>query len=317
MRLYTEPVSIAMSSKINAQCATFAANNALNSVGTPGTAITGPSTYLTAGDILIELGLPDNEELKLIVNRRMSSNFVNGTTSFFNPVPLISKQVMTGTMQSSLGYDILLDQTINTSTGPTYSGTPLVNGAQQAEGGNNATMTLNTNGWTSGACTLPVGTKFTIGSATSATVGGVNSCHPQTRVGTGRQQVFTIQQTISDTTGAINAVVAPAITPSGQYQNVDSAAVASAIITVIGATGVASLQGLLMHENAFAFITVPIHEPSAGMGAKVEQFDDPDTGLTISHIAYFDGDKGQEKHKFQALTGLGNLYREMACVVQN
>ena len=44
MRLYTNPVSIAIASKVNAAAATFAANNALNSVGTPGTAPTAIST---------------------------------------------------------------------------------------------------------------------------------------------------------------------------------------------------------------------------------------------------------------------------------
>ena len=111
-------------------------------------------------------------------------------------------------------------------------------------------------------------------------------------------------------------VVIPAITPSGQYQNVDSAAVDNAIITVIGATGVTSTQGLLLHENAFAFISVPIHEPEAGMGAKVEQFTDDETGLVISHLGYFDGDNGVEKHKFQSLVGYGAMYKEMACVIQ-
>lgn len=318
MKLYTRPAAIAMASKINALCATFAANNALNSVGTPGTAPTSVSTYLSAGDILVEQGLPDNEDLKLIVNRRMSSAFVNATTGFFNPTAKIGTQYNKGRMENAFGYEVSLDQTINTHTNGTFAGTPLCNSAtaQQAEGGNNATMSLITDGWSSGATSLKVGDKFTLGSATSATVGGVNSVHPQTRQSTGRQQVFTVQADISDTTGAITMVIAPAITPSGQYQNVDTAAVDNAIITVIGATGVAAQQGLLLHENAFAFVTVPIHEPEAGMGAKVEQFDDPDTGLTISHVAYFDGDTGEERHKFQSLVGVGNLYREMCCVIQ-
>jgi hypothetical protein len=174
-------------------------------------------------------------------------------------------------------------------------------------------MTLTISGITG---TLQPGDKFVIGSATSATVGGVNSVYPQgVRQGTGRQQTFTVMQTSAANPTTI--VVAPAITPSGQYQNVDTAPVDQAIITMIGTTGGVGLQGLLLHENAFAFVSVPIHEPDAGMGAKVEQFADEELNdLTLSHIAYYDGDKALEKHKFQCLIGFGNLYREMAVVIQ-
>jgi len=320
MRLYVDPVTDALANKINAQAATWAANNALNSVGTPGTKPTGPLTYLTAGDVLVELGLPSQrtEKLTCVVNRAMSSAFVNGTTSFFNPQGLISKQIMSGQMQSSLGYEILLDQTINQHVNGVFGGTPLVNaGSQQADGGNNATQTLITDGWTSGGTSLKLGDKFTIGSAASATVGGVESVHPQTRLTTGRQQVFTVQADISDTTGAISMVIAPAITPYGQYQNVNIAPVDNAIITMIGTSGGTATQGLLFDENAFAFVTVPINEPDPGMGAKVKNYVDDETGLVISHVAYYDGDAGMEKHKFQALVGYGNLYRELACVIQS
>lgn len=315
-KLYTRPAAIAMASKINAGAATWAANNALNSVGTPGTAPTDETAYLRAGDILVELGLPQGEETTLIINRRMSSAFVTGSKGLYNPQSLIGTQWERGEVsKNQLGTRILLDQTINTRTNGTFSGTILTNSTgttQQAEGGNNAQMSLIIDGITG---TLQPGDRFTIGSDTSATVGGVNSVHPQTRQSTGRQQTFTVMQTSAANPTSI--VVAPAITPSGQYQNVDSAAVDNAIITFIGTTGLTGIQqGLLMHENAFAFITVPINEPDGGMGVKVEQFTDPETKVTISHLAYFDGDPALEKHKIQALVGYGNLYRELAVVIQ-
>ena len=313
MRIYTRPTSIAMSSKINANGATFAANNAFNSVGTPGTPPADEQSYLAASDILAELGLPPNEPTTLLINRRFSSKYITGTKSLFNPGGMIGGQLKSGIMaEDQLGTRVVIDQTINVRTNGTFSGSIIVNGAQQAEGGNNATMTLTISGITG---TLLAGDKFTIGSSGSATVGGCNSVHPQTRVSTGRQQVFTVMQ--DSAANPTTVVIAPAITPSGQYQNVDIAAPASGIITLIGTTGLTGIQqGILMHENAFAFITVPIHEPESGMGAKVEQFTDDKTGVTISHLGYFDGDNGIEKHKFQALTGYGRLYGEMACVIQ-
>lgn len=318
MRIYVNPVVATLAANINSGAATFMANNALNAVGTPGTAPTGPLTYLTAGDTLVEQGLPegDTSVLTCVVNRRMSSAFVNGTTGFYNPQGLISRQINSGEMQNSLGYEILLDQTINTHVNGTFSGTPVVKGANQtAEGGNNATMSLITDGWGSGATSLKLGDRFVIGSDVSATVGGVETVFPTTRISNGRQQVFTVQADISDTSGDITMVVAPAITPSGQYQNVNSAPVDNAIITMIGTTGQSFNQGLLFSENACAFISVPINEPEPGMGAKVTNFTDDETGLTISHVAYFDGDSGQERHKFQCLIGYAKLYGELACVI--
>lgn len=320
MKLYTRPVGISLASKINNRSALFAANNALNSVGTGGTAPTSEASYLAAGDILCELGLPDGEELNLFINRKMSTAYVSGVKANFNPTPTLSKQWMKGQMQDQLGYNVIRDQTIAVRTHGTFAGTPLLNAAvaQQAEGGNNATMTLVTDGWNSGAASLKIGDRFTIGSATSATVGGVNSVHPQTRQSTGRQQVFTIQADISDTTGAMSPVIAPAITPSGQYQNVDSAGVDNAIITIVsGTTGQTNIvQGLLMHEMAFGFISVPMWNPPANGVIAAEVITDPDTGLSMNMLKYLDGDQREEKTRFDCLWDNCNLYREMACVIQ-
>lgn len=317
MELYTKPVAISMASKINAGAATYAADNCLSSVGTPGTAPTSEATYLAAGDILCELGLPEGEELNLIVNRRMSTAFVSGVKTLFNPTGTISKQWNQGYMVDSLGYRVFRDQTINTHTVGTYSGTPLVNGANQtAEGGNNANMTLNTDGWTSSACTLNQGDAFVIGNATVAAGVGVMSVQPNTRVSTGRQQTFRVVTTISDTTGTINMVVQPAITISGQYQNVDSAPVDNAIITMVGTTGAVAQQGLLMHRNAFAFVSVPLAAPMPNGVEAVESETDPDTGLSIRYVRYFDGDQSAHKNRFDSLIGYGSLYKEMGVVVQ-
>lgn len=313
--LYAKPAAKDLASLINAEAATFCADNAMNSAGTPGTAPTDDQTYLTAGDLIVAQGLPENEDLTAIVNRRMSSAFVHGTKSLFNPTGIIGKQWTDGEIQPSLGYKIVLDQTINTHTVGTFAGTPLVNlGNQTADGGNNATMTLNTDGWTT--TTLNRGDKFVIGSATSATVGGVNSVHPRTRKDTGYQQQFTVVNTITDTAGALALVVYPAITVSGTYQNVTGAAVDNAIITMIGATGVSAQQGLLMHKTAFAFVSVPIAGPDKGMGAVVANDTDEETGISIQLVKAYDFIESREINKMLVLYDFASMYRELACVIQ-
>ncbi len=313
MELYTDPTGISLASKINARGATFAANNALSAVGTPGTAPTSEASYLAAGDRIVELGLPEGEELSLFVNRRMSTAFVSGTKTLFNPTGSISAQWNSGVIEPSLGYKIMRDQTIDVRTNGTFAGSIVVSTAGQvADGGNNATMTLTISGFTG---TFKKGDRFTVGSASSATVGGINSVHPQTRIDTGSQQVFTLVQ--DSAANATTIVVSPAITPSGQYQNVTASNVTNAILTVIsgttGQTGITS--GILAHKNAFAFVSLPMWNPPKSGVIASEVITDPETGLSINYVIYLDGDKRQEKHRFDCLYDFASLYKELACVV--
>jgi hypothetical protein len=68
-----KPASIAIASKVNAAAAKFIALNTFNAVGTPGTAPTTLATYLQAEDKLVQLGMPEGEQLSAVINRKMSS----------------------------------------------------------------------------------------------------------------------------------------------------------------------------------------------------------------------------------------------------
>ncbi len=140
--------------------------------------------------------------------------------------------------------------------------------------------------------------------------------HPRTRLSTGYQQQFTVVNTISDTTGTINMVVYPAITPSGQYQNTDIAAPDNGIITVVGATGTQCQQGLLMHKTAFAFVSVPMSAPATGEGAVVAQETDPMTGISLRMINAFDYKESVHINRIDVLYDFARLYAELACVIQ-
>jgi hypothetical protein len=308
---YAKPAAIAMAHKINADGAQFAAQNTFNAVGTPGSTPTTIDTYLSAGDKIVELGLPPEEELVCIVNRKMSSQFVIGQKTYFNPAGSISSMVKKGQVDDTLGYIWERDQTIYTQTTGPLGGTPLVNGAnQQADGGNNATMSLVTKGWTgSAASRLVVGDRFTLAS--------VYSVHPQTRQSTGDLQQFVVTAAFSsDGSGNGSVSIFPAITPSGQYQNVTASPADSAAITVFGAASTASPQGLLLHKNAFAFVSVPLSDPKSGKGVEeAYQEMDPETGITLSFIRFFDGVNRVHGNRFDCLTGFAKLYPEMACVI--
>lgn len=309
---YFKPAAIALAHDINSKAAQFCAQNTFNAVGTPGTTPTTVDTYLSAGDKIVQLGLPPEEELACIVNRKFSSSYVIGQKALFNPAGQISEMIKKGgVVDDTLGYTWHRDQTIYSQTVGPLGGTPLVSGASQAsDGGNNATGTLVTKGWTASAASrLVVGDRFTIA--------GVYSVHPQTRQSTGTLQDFVVTVAFSsDGSGNGTVTMAPAITPTGQYQNVTASPADSAAITVFGAAGTVSPQALLMHKNAFCFVSVPLATPKSGEGVmKSSVQTDSETGITLAMVQFFDGLNRVEGTRFDMLSGFARLYPEMSCII--
>jgi hypothetical protein len=128
-----------------------------------------------------------------------------------------------------------------------------------------------------------------------------------------------VKQDITDTTGTINMLIAPAITPSGQHQNVTTAAVDNAIITVIGTSGQSMQQGIMMDDNAFGFLSVPMQKmPEAGVQCYVST--DPTTGFSLMHTMWSNGadpNVGMSiNHRWDALYGFYSNLPETATVIQ-
>jgi hypothetical protein len=313
----TKPAAIAMASKINLRAAQFAAQNTFNFVGTPGTAPTTLATYMAAEDKLVQLGLPQGSELTAIVNRRMSSAFVGGSTALFNSSSIIAKQHETGQVVNQLGYNFEVDQTIYTQTTGAQGGTPILNAAgQTSTGGNNSNGSITTSGWTASTTVLKLGDKFTLAN--------VFSIHPQTRVSTGDLQQFTVLADVtSNGSGVATITMYPAITPSSvdpQYCNVDSVPASNAALTIWGGTAgqyanKQSAQGLLFSKDAFAFLSVPMENPLSGGVEMASTETDPDTGLSISFVRAFDAVNRKHINRLDAIFGFGRLYPELSCVI--
>lgn len=313
---YAEPIALALANKINARAAKFITQNTFNSVGTPGTTPNSLATYLAGGTKLVQQGLPENAKLACIINRTMSDAYVIANASVFNPASKIGGMFNSGVAaDESLGYIWSRDQTIWTRKTGAYGGTPLVDGSNLAlvvaDGGNNGTMSLPTKGWTAAAAPrLAVNDRFTIAN--------VNAVHPQTRLSTGALQQFVVLAAFSsDGSGNGSVLVAPAITPSGQYQNVDAAPVADAAITLIGAANTNTTQGILMHKNAFGFISVPLENPEKGLGVTAKNVTDKNTGLSISIMHGYDVKSRSNIFRADCLYDFAVLYRELACIIES
>jgi hypothetical protein len=103
-----------------------------------------------------------------------------------------------------------------------------------------------------------------------------------------------------------------------QQQNITKLPQINDSVTFFGGTAgqyasKSSTQGLLLHPDAFAFMSVPLENPEASGVEMVAQETDPDTGLSLSFIRYFDGDARVHKNRFDVLYGFGRLYSELAC----
>lgn len=308
---YFKPAAIAMAHRINANAAQYVAQNTYNAVGTPGTTPSLIDTYLAAGDKIVELGLPPEEDLTCILNRKFSSAYVIGQKTLFNEAGTIGGNMKRGEVgDTTLGYMWKRDQTVYAQKIGPQGGVPLSSGsANTSDGGSNGTIALLTKGWTAAAASrLVIGDRFTIAT--------VNSVHPQTKQDTGDLLQFVVLAPFSsDGSGNGSVTVRPGITPSGQYQNVTVAPIDGSAITVLGAAGVVSPQAMLMHNNAFAFVSVPLENPPAGTGAVSSTQTDPDTGLSLSLVQFFDGVNRIVGTRFDSLTGFGTLYPEMACAI--
>ncbi len=183
-----------------------------------------------------------------------------------------------------------------------------MNGANQTQAdGNNANGQIITDGHTSGTSTVNAGDRFTLA--------GVFSVHPQTRASTNRLQVFQALTTQLDTTGAMTILTFPAITPSGQYQNVTAAPADNAVVTFLAAASTSSVSGLLFHKNAFAFLCVPIEAPPANSGALIAQETDASTGISISYVQQFDARTYTNINRLDCLYDFAGLYKELSCVI--
>ena len=311
MEYYVRPAGNALRGEIATQLANFCVQNAQGAVGSPGTAATGPLTYLQAGDVLVEQGMPEQKP-NLVMNRRMSTAFVDGTKTLFNPAGTIGGQFDRGRIAGdTLGYNIFQDQATPVVTNGVFAGTPLVNGGSQAgTNGSNGTQSLITDGWSS--TSLNKYTKFVIGSASSATVGGVESVHPVLKTSSGRQQVCSVVNDISDTSGDMTVVISPALTLTGAMQNVNSIPVDNAIITVLGTTGATQTMGIVMAKDSFGFLSVPLAELYDGV--KCITATDPKSGFSVMQSRWGDGQNMQNNMRYDCLFAPYAQFPELSVV---
>ena len=302
---YLEPAMSQLAQEIDSRAALFAYQNTNNIVGVLGTDPTALSTFNAARRRLVELACPPGgpQDKGMIISPAMNEAIVNAALTLFNPTSELSKQYKEGAMGTAMGFDWYESMSLYSHTAGTWGGAVTVNGASQSG------SSLNITGTT--------GDTFLQGDVFS--MANVITVNPTTRrkVGTGAKQfAVTAPVTLSGTTGTL-PITPDIYGPASQYQNVDVLPVDGAALTLFPGTtspnGLAGINALALHKNAFALVGVPLEVPKAAeIGV---QRRDPNTGIAVRFVRMFDPQQSKMVNRFDVLLGFGRLYSD-ECVVR-
>lgn len=296
---YLKPAMASVANHIDADGLALA-SSVYNSVGSPGSTPSTLATYLSANALLANNACPQDDLRSAIINPAAEAAIVNNLTTIFNPQKTISEQYEMGKMGRAIGLKWSMDQNVSVHTSGAFAGTPLVNGASQTG------SSLITDGWT-GSITnlLTVGDIFTIT--------GVYAVNPQSRVSTGALQQFVVTAAASSVGGASTLSISPAITISGQFQNVTNAPADDAPITMLGAASTASPMNLIHHRDAFVLASADLDLPrGVDMAARVN---DPESGLSVRMVRAYDVVNDLFVTRLDVLYGWAAVYPQLACRV--
>lgn len=302
---YIEPAMAQLANELDSRCALWAYQNTNNIVGALGTTPTSIGTYLQARQRLNELSCPAGDR-GMIVSPGMEYTIVSNTTTVFNPASEISRQYKEGSMGRAAGFDWYSSNNLYSHTAGTWANTLTV----QTTPSNGATSVV-VGGTVSE--TLKKGDVFAFSASYKV--------NPVSRRSVGHLAQFVVTEDLTLTGGVADVLkFAPAIYgPNHQYQNVDALPVgASATITnwpgttAPGTGPKKGINGLALHQNAFALVGVKLEVPKAVELAS--QTRDPATGISIRFIRAFDTEQSKMINRFDVLCGFGNLYPDNCAV---
>lgn len=309
---YLEPYMVALGNKLDFRLALAIMQNTSNFVGTPGTVpgLSGTDAFLVyskANQKLTEMAFPRNNRT-LIITPGMETGWNTFAKQWFNPSALIAKQWESGEINGrALGDKWYVDQNTPTQTIGLLGGTPTVTGANQTG------TSIITGGWSNTIVGL-------LKAGDVISFAGVFAVNPQSRQSTGALQQFVLQADAnSDGGGASTLSIMPAIVPSGQFQNVTASPAGGALINVYdtaaagqGAlSALATPQGLLIHKQAFAFVSFPGDVPEGvDMGYEDRS---PEIGVSLRFVRIWDGYRDQWINRFDVYYGIAPLYMEGSC----
>jgi len=277
--------------------------------GTPGTAITTPEGYLTAGAKLKEAACPMGNWC-VVINPQQEVSIVNGLVTYFNPQQEIARQYRKGLMGTAFGFDWYMDQNVYTHTTGAYgAAAPAMNGATV-----DGATSLVTDGWVASSSTVKTGDVLQ--------VAGVYAVNPQNYRSTGRLQDFLVTADATASGGNMTIPVSVwggALQSTGPYQNISALPADNAVLTMFG-KGVGNLaaisstatpQGIAFHPDFATLVSADLYMPKGvDMGSRKS---DKQLGFSMRYIRDYDGVTDQLISRFDILFGWALLRSELVC----
>ena len=296
-----------VANEIDRQGLDMAINSAQNGIATPAGLGTFTLTqaqalqfYTDASTRLDQAAAPRDRQRYAVMSPRLNGAMVTGLAGLFNSGSKISEQYGSGLMVDSLGFNIAMDQNVQTHTNGTQPAGPTANAVNGA-GQSGSAITVNGAAITG---TITRGSKISFG--------GVNAVNPQSRQSTGVAAQFTVTADVAG--GATSIPISPALTPSGAFQNVTGSPANNATLTVLGAASSTYEGSIAYHKNAFTLAMVPLDGPPSGRGV-ISTAQESHKGFTMRVIEYFDPVNDVFGMRFDVLFGWAATYPELAVVM--
>jgi len=231
-----------------------------NLVGTSTTTV-GFNTLTAANRILDDMLCPRDDLRTLTLGTQGVRDFMTDTKGLFHAGRALEEQFLEGQLDDVLGFMTYQNSLVVPYTFGTYAGSPttLTTGSPQGNNGSGnqyiATTSLSLVGFNSGSTTLNAGDVLTIA--------GVNAVHDETKVNLGYLKQFVVTASVSDSSGALTAVISPGIVSGGAYQNVSALPATSAAISFAAPSASVLAQNIAFHRDAYIFATADLILPGS------------------------------------------------------
>lgn len=294
---YIMPAMATLFQLVDSNAAQFAYQNSPNIVGALGT---DPTTFdgstAPARQLMKELAVPDNRDRGLFIPPRVMRAIKASAIGYYNPQGDIAKQYREGIVGRADGFDLYESMSLYRHTAGTWAGAVTISGASQS----GTSLLVNC---TSGD-TWKKGDKFSIAN--------VNPVNPMTRRTYGASaRVFTMTADVTATTTTATLPIYPSIDgPGSQYQSIDALPANSAALTLWPGTtspnGKSGQMGLAIDPTAYAMVTKPLGAPTGSVEFAREERD-PQTGVTLRFVRFWDGARSVMCNRFDVMVGFGVL----------
>lgn len=296
---FIKPAMVRLANDIDLAGYNVLMNSVGTTIGTPGTVMTkdaAADAVLLAAAKLYEAGAPIDDGLMTEINSPTFNALLAGSSMrLFNPQGEIGDIYRKGLQGTYGGFEHFVSQNVGRHVNGTFTGTPLVNGANQTG------SSLVTDGWGANSF-LNVGDAFTIA--------GVYSVNPQTYVSTGNLMSFTVTAASVTAGGASTLSISPAIVTDGGYKNVTAAPADNAALTVVGASGVGYNQAIAFHRDALMMASVDLPVPVGVERASYMR--DPESGIGIRMVQQYDIRTDAFVTRFDVMIAWASLYPQLA-----